>query len=135
MAKRKKTTDGKRAAADPKTRKRELEREAVGAIAGAAAGAALGAMAGPPGIAAGAAIGAVAGAVAESVAGDEHDAQAADDARLDAEIGVSRGDLGAPKLRHPPARVGAYSAASIGASQRGGRPPAEGPIPEPDDED
>jgi hypothetical protein len=92
-------------------------------------------MAGPPGIAAGAAIGAVAGAMAESVVGRDRDKSARDDARLDAEIGVSGGELGAPNLLHPPARVGAYSSASVGAGRRGGGTPAEGPISEPEDED
>ena len=135
MAKRKKTVDSKQTVSGDKTRKRELEREAVGAVAGAAVGASVGAMAGPPGIAAGAAVGAIAGAMAERAVGREGDNHATEDARLDAEIGVSGGDLGAPNLRHPPARVGAYSRASVGVGQRGGGPPAEGPIPEPDEED
>jgi hypothetical protein len=46
------------------------------------------------------------------------DAQAsADVARtreLDAVIGISGGDMGAPNLAHPPAKVGAYSSASVG---------------------
>jgi hypothetical protein len=133
MTKRKKTREGKKAM--PETRKKELEREAAGAVAGAAAGAAVGAMAGPPGIAAGAAIGAIAGAMAESAVGRERDARAGNDARLDADIGVSGGNLGAPNLRHPPARVGAYSGASVGASPQGGRQPAEGPMSDPDEDD
>jgi hypothetical protein len=134
MAKRKKTVDSKKTVPGDKTRKSELEREVVGAVAGAAAGASVGAMAGPPGIAAGAAVGAIAGAMAERAVRRDGDEHATEDARLDAEIGVSGGDLGAPNLRHPPARVGAYSSASLGVGQRGGRQPAEGPIPEPDDD-
>jgi hypothetical protein len=135
MAKRKKTVDSKQTVPGDKGRKSELEREVVGAVAGAAVGASVGAMAGPPGIAAGAAVGAIAGAMAERAVGREADKHAGEDARLDAEIGVSGGDLGAPNLAHPPARVGAYSDASVGAGQRGGRQPAEGPIPEPDEDD
>ena len=48
--------------------------------------------------------------------------------QLDEAIGVAGGDLGAPGLRHPPARSGAYSAASAGVSQ-GAAAPAEGPMP------
>jgi outer membrane protein with glycine zipper len=132
VAKRKKS---KPSGPEEETRKKELTREAAGAVAGAAAGAAIGAIGGPPGLAAGAAIGAVAGAMAEKAVGRDQDKSARNDARLDAEIGVSGGELGAPNLRHPPGRVGAYSGASVGAGQRGGRTPAEGPISEPEDED
>jgi hypothetical protein len=134
MAKRKKTADSKRSEPEAQARKKELTREAAGAVAGATVGATLGAMAGPPGIAAGAAIGAVAGAMAESAVGRARDKTAKDDAQLDAEIGVSGGDLGAPNLLHPPARVGAYSSASVGAGGGGDRTPAEGPISEPEDD-
>jgi hypothetical protein len=121
-----------------KTRKRAVEREvagaAVGAAVGAAAGAAVGAIAGPPGVAVGAAIGAAVGAVAEGVVDRDKQARSRHDATLDQEIGVIGGDIGAPNLRHPPARVGAYSDASAGARGRGKRTPAEGPIPEPDED-
>jgi|HubBroStandDraft_1064217.scaffolds.fasta_scaffold00666_5 hypothetical protein len=80
-------------------------------------------------------MGAVAGAMAESAVGRGRDQRAREGALLDADIGVSGGSLGAPPLRHPPARVGAYSGASVGAGQRGGRQPAEGPISEPDEKD
>jgi hypothetical protein len=115
-------------------RKEVLEREAAGALGGAAAGAAVGAIAGPPGAAAGVVLGAAAAVLAERAAGREAEKRAREDARLDAEIGVSGGDLGAPNLRHPPARVGAYSAASSGAGGGRGRVPAEGPIPDLDDD-
>jgi hypothetical protein len=49
------------------------------------------------------------------------------DRELDAEIGVSGGDLGAPNLKHPPATTGVYSAASSGAGASG-ESPAEGPM-------
>ncbi len=44
---------------------------------------------------------------------------------------MTGGELGAPNLKHPPARVGAYSAASAGVATGGDddEAPAEGPIP------
>jgi hypothetical protein len=121
-------------ASTAKSSKAEIKREAVGAVAGAAAGAAVGAMVGPLGMAAGAAIGAAAGALEERALGRDAERHAAEEARLDEEIGVSGGEIGAPNLRHPPARVGAYSGASVGEGEPGGKIPAEGPIPEPDDD-
>jgi hypothetical protein len=57
---------------------------------------------------------------------DEHDE------KLDRDIGVAEGDIGAPNLRHPPPKVGAFSAASAGADSSSGVEPSEGPIgPEP----
>jgi phage tail tape-measure protein len=128
----------KRAATKPAkakspSRKNELEREAAGAIGGAAAGAAVGAIAGPPGAAVGAVLGATVGALAERTVRREAGLYALHDARLDAEIGVRDGDIGANNLKHPPARVGAFSAASSGAVSHD-RVPAEGPIPEPDED-
>jgi hypothetical protein len=51
---------------------------------------------------------------------------------LDDEIGVSGGELGAPNLEHPPAKVGAYSGTSAGVSSEGGEQPAEGPMQTPE---
>ena|SRR5579872_3553710 len=108
---------------------------AVDALAGAAAGAAVGVAAGPAGAAAGAIVGGSIGA-AVGVA-EEQDAlrRAAHDAALDEEVGVLGGELGAPNLKHLPARVGAYSHASVGGRARAERHPAEGPISGLDDED
>jgi hypothetical protein len=117
-----------------KTGKREVAGAAVGAAVGAAAGAAVGAIAGPPGIAVGAAIGTAVGALAEGAVDRDKQARSRHDATLDQEIGVTGGDMGASNLRHPPARIGAYSDASAGARGRGKRTPAEGPIPEPDED-
>lgn len=104
----------------------------AGAAAGAAVGAVAGAIAGPAGIVVGAVAGAAAGVVArEGLAADLRD-KAAVDKQLDKEIGVTEGDLGAPNLKHPPAKVGAYSASSSGGGG-GERHPAEGPIEPPDD--
>ncbi len=114
--------------------KRRAAHEAEGTAAGALAGAALGAAAGPPGALAGAVIGGVVGALAgaaldtASVESSEHER------KLDEEIGVIGGELGAPNLVHPKAIVGAYSSASVGAGagSSGDSTPAEGPISEPE---
>ena len=111
---------------------RRIEHEAEGAASGAFVGAVVGAAAGPAGVAAGAVIGGIAGALAGAVLDDEASKQAARTRELDAMIGVSEGDLGAPNLKHPPAKVGAYSAASVGESRSGDGEPAEGPIQPPE---
>lgn len=110
----------------------KVEREVGGAVGGAMVGAAVGSVAGPPGAVAGAVIGAAAGALA----GNALDSQAQEDEAtteaLDEEIGVSGGDIGAPNLKHPPARVGAFSGPSSGAGVGGEEEePAEGPMQEP----
>jgi hypothetical protein len=111
-------------------KKAHVIREAEGVASGAAAGAVLGAGAGPAGIVAGALIGGAAGAVAASALEKDAARKAARTRELDEQIGVTGGDLGAPNLKHPPARVGAYSAASVGAASSGDDDePAEGPIP------
>jgi hypothetical protein len=84
---------------------------------GAVSGAGLGAIAaGPAGAIVGGIIGAAMG-VTTGWAADEHTVEEieADKARDD-EIGVTSGNLGAPNLQHPPARIGAPSAASAGAN-------------------
>src|SRR5262245_5437381 len=105
---------------------------------GAVSGAGLGAMAaGPPGAVTGAIVGGAMG-VTSGWAADAHAVEAAErDKRLDAEIGVSNGTIGAPNLEHPPARVGALSAESAGAArERGPTSPvdAQGPISPPTSE-
>lgn len=107
---------------------RRVEHEAEGAASGALVGAVVGAAAGPAGLAAGAVIGGIAGALAGAVLDGEASKQAARIRELDATIGVSEGDSGAPNLKHPPAKIGAYSAASVGESRSGDVDPAEGPI-------
>ena len=101
---------------------------AAGLAGGAAAGAAIGAIAGPPGMIAGALIGAAAGAAAGVAVDQGEEEIAVEDAKLDEEIGVTRGDLGAPNLKHPPAKVGAYSAGSSGTASTPTGSPAEGPM-------
>jgi phage tail tape-measure protein len=105
--------------------------ELEGGAAGALTGAVVGAAAGPPGIVAGAVLGALAGTAAGAVLDNEAARQSARTRELDTEIGVTEGSLGAPNLQHPPAKIGAYSAASAGAASPSGHS-AEGPaqIPE-----
>jgi hypothetical protein len=117
------------------TKTKTLEHELEGGVSGAVAGAVFGAAAGPPGIAAGAVIGAVAGALAGGALDEEAAADTQRTSQLDKAIGVAGGALGAPNLRHPPAKVGAYSGASVlgGASESDSVTPAEGGIEPPTD--
>jgi outer membrane lipoprotein SlyB len=85
---------------------RRIEHEAEAGASGALVGAAVGSAAGPPGAIAGAVIGAVAGAMAGSVIDAQATRRATHTRELDAEIGVSEGDIGAPNLKHPPGRPG-----------------------------
>ena len=111
---------------------RRHRHEAEGGVVGAIGGAALGAMAGPPGAAAGAVIGGVVGALTAGAAESNAIELAATEERLDRELGISEGDIDAPNLKHPPAKIGAYSAASSGAHSSSESDPAEGPMQEPD---
>ncbi len=112
--------------------KQRLAHEAEGVAAGAIAGAALGAAAGPPGAVAGAIIGGVVGAVTGAVLDTQVAESAEHERALDEEIGVTGGEIGAPNLKHPPAKVGAYSSASVGTGSSSDATPAEGPISEPE---
>jgi len=116
-----------------KSKAHHVVREVEGGAAGAAAGAVLGAVAGPPGMVAGAVIGGVVGAVAAGVLDTEADREALHQRELDKAIGMSEGELGAPNLEHPPAKDGAYSAASVGASSHSDSAPAEGTMSTPED--
>ena len=116
-----------------KKKHQHVVHDAEGATSGAVAGAVVGAAAGPPGIVAGAIIGAVAGALTAEVMETDGERTAAHDRELDEEIGVSGGDLGAPNLKHPKAKVGAYSGASSGAPAADGEEPAEGPMQTPEE--
>ncbi len=120
----------------PKRRKFGTSRLAheveVGAL-GAATGTAIGMIAGPPGMVAGAIIGAVIGAISGSVIDGDARREDAHTRELDEELGVEGGELGAPGLRHPPAKRGAYSAASLGVGLLAEEEPAEGPTQRPPD--
>jgi hypothetical protein len=125
-AKREKDTSSTRAS------KVRHEHETEAGVAGALAGAALGGIAGPPGALAGAVLGGVFGAGAAAALEASSADESARTAELDAEIGITGGDLGAPNLEHPPAKTGAYSGASAGVTSSTGASPAEGPIQEVD---
>lgn len=127
------SSNQKRKSTSAKAGKRRVAREAEGGVSGALAGAVVGAGAGPAGIVAGTVIGGVAGALAGAAMDTESSRQAARRRELDAQIGVSEGELGAPNLEHPCATVGAYSAQSAGVeSSSPDEQPAEGPIQPPD---
>jgi hypothetical protein len=113
--------------------KKLLVHEAEGVAGGMVAGAALGAVAGPPGIVTGAVIGAAAGALSALVLDRDGGERAERTGKLDDEIGVSAGELGAPNLKHPPAKTGAYSGGSAGAAATSGEGPAEGPMQTPEE--
>jgi hypothetical protein len=83
-----------------------IQREAEGGAMGAIGGAVVGAGAGMPGALAGAVIGGIAGAIAGAAVDSETGVRTAHTKKLDAEIGVSGGDLGAPNLDHPPSSDG-----------------------------
>jgi hypothetical protein len=109
---------------------RRLEHEAEGGVSGALAGLAVGSIAGAPGAIAGALIGGAVGAVAFRVLDRAAVSHGETNERLDEEIGVMGGDLGAPNLEHPRATSGAYSAASSGGGGGDEPVPAEGPMQE-----
>ncbi len=111
---------------------RRHRHEAEAGAAAAIAGAAMGSMAGPPGTVAGAVIGGVVGVLASGAAESNAIELAAKNRRLDRELGISEGDIGAPNLKHPPAKIGAYSAASSGGGSSSDSEPAEGPMQSPE---
>lgn len=126
-----KRTDAEKAGLDHHRAAMKAGREGGGAVAGAVGGAAIGSIAGPPGAVVGAVIGAAAGALAGlALDGSEHDEEA-ESTKLDDEIGINGGEIGASNLKHPPARVGAYSGASAGAGGSAEDEPAEGPMQKP----
>ncbi len=107
-------------------------REAEGTGLGALAGAAIGAAAGPPGMVAGALIGGLVGGVTGAALDSESARERDHDRDLDKQIGVTEGELGAPNLKHPPAKRGAFSSASIGGVSSSEQQPAEGPMQTPE---
>lgn len=116
-------------------RSRRVKRPAPKAVfgtVGAISGAVLGGLAGPAGAVAGALIGAGMGALSSMAFETVAAKQDVHDEKLDRDIGISEGDIGAPSLQHPPPKVGAFSSASAGAEGSSGVEPSEGPIgPEP----
>jgi hypothetical protein len=123
----------KKSVKNTKQHHRHVVHGAEGAASGAVAGAIFGAVAGPPGMVAGALMGAAAGGVVAMVLDADADRRTVRTQELDEEIGVIGGDLGAPNLEHPPAKVGAYSVAASGAGTSTGDSPAEGPMQTPEE--
>jgi hypothetical protein len=107
---------------------------ALETLAGMAAGAAVGAMAGPPGMIAGAVLGSAMGAAASIALDAQNAEETSSDAALDQEIGVFGGNIGEAAPNQPPATRGTFSIASMGLSNEADVPPAEGPIPNVDED-
>ena len=107
-------------------RRYEVVIGAMGALGGGGLGAAV---AGPVGLGLGLVVGAGVGALAAwALQRDEQEA-AARDSQLDIEIGVVGGDIGAPGLEHPPAKIGAFSKEATGAGHaERTTTPASGPF-------
>jgi hypothetical protein len=113
--------------------RRQLHR-VQGGMVGGLTGAGLGLLAGGPvGAIAGLAIGGAVGALT-AWALDANAVEAAwHDQQLDADIGVTNGDLGSPNLEHPPAKIGAFSREVSGAGTAVDIREAHGPITPPPD--
>ena len=108
---------------------------AGGLVGGLAIGATVGSVAGPPGAIVGAIVGSVIGAGAGLVWGEMQDGEELKDERLDREIGVTDGNLGSARPNQPKARIGAFSAASMGAGGGDSGETADGPMPSAEGED
>ncbi len=106
---------------------KRVERDLAAAAGAAAAGAMVGAIGGPVGAVIGAIAGGAVGALATEGVAASDAAKSLNERRLDKEIGVSEGELGAPNLEHPTAKKGLYSAGAAGVSNETGEV-AEGPI-------
>jgi polyisoprenoid-binding protein YceI len=89
-------------ASSSRSGRRRVEREAEGGASGALVGALVGIAAGPPGAIAGAIMGGFAGALAGAAMDQESSANEQRTRELDDEIGVTSGDLGAPKFEPLP---------------------------------
>jgi uncharacterized protein YcfJ len=81
-----------------------IQHEAGGGALGAVGGAVMGSGAGLPGAVAGAVMGGLAGAIAGRTVDSESNHSSARTRKLDAEIGVTEGSMGAPNLAHPPSQ-------------------------------
>jgi hypothetical protein len=106
-------------------------KEAVGVGVGALSGAGLGVAAGPVGAIVGAVAGGVAGALASLALEASNAEEAANEEKLDEEIGIASGELGTASQQTSPQR-GTYSSAATGAdtaTESSDTELAEGPIP------
>ena len=88
---------------------------------GVMAGAALGAFAGPIGLVAGAIGGSIVGTILAIGPNRQIHLEAMEEERVDRELGIIGGDIGAPNLRHPPPSYGGlYHTSSLGFGGTGG---------------
>ena len=116
----------------PSTRVTQGVPKALFGTVGAISGAVLGGLAGPVGAVAGALIGAGIGALSSMAFEGVTAARDVHEEKLDRDLGIAEGDIGAPNLPHPPAKVGALSGASAGVHSPSGGALSGGPIgPEP----
>jgi hypothetical protein len=97
----------------------------AGAIAGELAGAVIGSIAGPAGALAGVVLGGIAGSVAGHVLEIDQERAAQDTKKLDEDIGVEGGDIGAARGRHASRNMPSSASSGVGSE---GTSPAEGPI-------
>jgi hypothetical protein len=109
----------------------EMSAGAVGALAGAGFG---GLFAGPFGAAAGAVVGAAMGAATGWAVEQHPKDEALHDQKLDREMGVIDGDIGAPGLKHPYTGPVALSREAAGVGGGGEPQQAAGPMQAPPDE-
>jgi hypothetical protein len=104
-----------------------------GAVVGALGGIALGFFAGPVGMLVGGIIGAVGGAGLGDAVSTIEAHRGFHTERVDQELGVVDGNVGAASPDQEPALIGAYSMGSAGGAGLGhDTPPDEGPIPKAD---
>ena len=97
-------------------------------IVGAITGLATGALGGPIGALAGGWLGSAIGTFT-GVALDEEQSRVREaTAKLDADVGVIGGDIGAADPNAPPARIGAFSSGSAGVAPPRLGGPSEGPM-------
>lgn len=101
---------------------------ALEVLSGMAAGAAIGALAGPPGMLAGAVIGSAIGAAASMALDAQREEERAKDEELDETIGVIGGNIGEASPNQPPAKIGAFSVAAMGAGSAGEGEDSDGPV-------
>jgi hypothetical protein len=95
-------------------RKQRIAPEDEGGMGGAPTGGAIGAVAGPSGAVRSAMVGGFAGAMASAALDNAASRKMARSHELDAQIGVSGGELGAPSPDHSPVNFGSHSAAALG---------------------
>ena len=97
-------------------------------LVGAVTGLATGALAGPIGALAGGWLGSAVGTVTGVALDEQQSRERKVAAKLDEDMGVIGGDIGAADPNLPPARIGAFSAGSAGVGRPHEAGPSEGPM-------